>query len=82
MRGLMDGLDFPEWMSRGLCAETDPEAFFPEKGAPSRSARQVCAVCPVRDQCLEYAMEHDERFGIWGGTSARQRRALKKGGRR
>jgi len=60
-----------------LCAQTDPEVFFPEKGGSVREAKAVCTGCPVRVQCLEYALAHDERFGVWGGTSERERRRLK-----
>ena len=72
--------DDPElsWQERSLCAQTDPEAFFPEKGGSTREAKKVCVSCDVRSQCLEYALEHDERFGIWGGLSERERRRLKK----
>jgi WhiB family transcriptional regulator, redox-sensing transcriptional regulator len=66
------------WAERGLCAQTDPEAFFPEKGGSTREAKKVCLTCDVRQECLEYALEHDERFGIWGGLSERERRKLKK----
>ncbi|MDR2895608.1 MAG: WhiB family transcriptional regulator [Propionibacteriaceae bacterium] len=66
------------WQARGLCAETDPEAFFPEKGGSTREAKDICRKCQVRQECLEYALEHDERFGIWGGFSERERRKLKR----
>ena len=66
------------WQERALCAQTDPEAFFPEKGGSTREAKRVCLTCEVRDQCLEYALANDERFGIWGGLSERERRKLKK----
>jgi len=66
------------WQERALCAETDPEAFFPEKGGSTRDAKKVCVGCEVRAECLEYALEHDERFGIWGGLSERERRKFKK----
>jgi WhiB family redox-sensing transcriptional regulator len=66
------------WQERALCAQTDPEAFFPEKGGSTREAKKVCIGCEVRGECLEYALEHDERFGIWGGLSERERRRLKK----
>lgn len=65
------------WQERALCAQTDPEAFFPEKGGSTREAKRVCASCEVRVECLEYALMHDERFGIWGGLSERERRKLK-----
>ena len=63
-----------------MCAQTDPEAFFPEKGGSTREAKKVCLTCDVRDECLEYALMNDERFGIWGGLSERERRKLKKRG--
>lgn len=66
------------WQSDALCAQTDPEAFFPEKGGSTRDAKRICASCEVRDQCLEYALANDERFGIWGGLSERERRKLKR----
>lgn len=66
------------WQERALCAQTDPEAFFPEKGGSTREAKKVCLSCEVRVDCLEYALENDERFGIWGGLSERERRRLKK----
>ncbi|WP_083878333.1 WhiB family transcriptional regulator [Corynebacterium ciconiae] len=67
-----------EWHDQALCAQTDPEAFFPEKGGSTREAKRICKACGVRDECLEYALLHDERFGIWGGLSERERRRLKK----
>jgi WhiB family redox-sensing transcriptional regulator len=66
------------WQERALCAQTDPEAFFPEKGGSTREAKRVCLSCDVRSECLEYALGHDERFGIWGGLSERERRRLKR----
>ena len=66
------------WQERALCAQTDPEAFFPEKGGSTREAKRVCVSCEVRAECLEYALANDERFGIWGGLSERERRRLKK----
>jgi len=67
-----------EWQSDSLCAQTDPEAFFPEKGGSTRDAKKICTSCEVRTRCLEYALENDERFGIWGGLSERERRKLRK----
>lgn len=66
------------WQERALCSQTDPEAFFPEKGGSTREAKKVCRACDVRAECLEYALAHDERFGIWGGLSERERRRLKR----
>ena len=67
-----------EWQDQALCAQTDPEAFFPEKGGSTREAKRICQACSVRDECLEYALEHDERFGIGGCISDRERRRLKR----
>ena len=67
-----------EWQEQALCAQTDPEAFFPEKGGSTREAKRICQACAVRDECLEYALLNDERFGIWGGLSERERRRLKR----
>lgn len=66
------------WQADSLCAQTDPEAFFPEKGGSTRDAKKICASCEVRVECLEYALKNDERFGIWGGLSERERRKLRK----
>ena len=76
---LLDGVEQPDWQERALCAQTDPEAFFPEKGGSTREAKRICAGCEVRAECLEYALAFDERFGIWGGLSERERRRLKRG---
>jgi WhiB family transcriptional regulator, redox-sensing transcriptional regulator len=75
---LYDATDEQDWQERALCAQTDPEAFFPEKGGSTREAKRICLGCEVRSECLEYALAHDERFGIWGGLSERERRKLKK----
>lgn len=66
------------WQADALCAQTDPEAFFPEKGGSTRDAKRICTTCDVRGECLEYALSNDERFGIWGGLSERERRKLKR----
>ncbi|GAB21073.1 putative WhiB family regulatory protein [Gordonia polyisoprenivorans NBRC 16320 = JCM 10675] len=68
-----------QWQDRALCAQTDPEAFFPEKGGSTREAKRICSGCEVKAECLEYALANDERFGIWGGLSERERRRLKRG---
>ncbi len=68
----------PGWQEEALCAQTDPEAFFPEKGGSTREAKRICTGCDVRVECLEYALAKDERFGIWGGLSERERRRLKR----
>ena len=80
----MSGPDFlniiapPAWMAAGLCAEVDPELFYPEFGAPNQDAKRICAGCEVRAECLAYALAHRERFGVWGGTTERERRRLRR----
>lgn len=64
------------WQDDALCAETDLEAFFPEKGGSTVEAKRICAGCDVAAQCLAYALAGQERFGIWGGLSERQRRKI------
>lgn len=71
-----------DWADWGVCGETDPEAFFVEKGGSTRPAKRICAGCPVRQECLDYALEHDEAFGVWGGLSARERRGIARSRRR
>lgn len=66
------------WQADALCAQTDPEAFFPEKGGSTREAKRICEQCEVRAECLDYALQNDERFGIWGGLSERERRKLRR----
>jgi WhiB family redox-sensing transcriptional regulator len=68
-------LDVPD-LPGALCAETDPEAFFPEKGGSSRNAKETCMACTVREACLDWALERGERHGIWGGMSERERRTI------
>lgn len=63
------------WMEEASCADAvNPDVFFPERGEQILDAVQVCAACPVAAQCLEYAVDNDERFGVWGGVSGWQRR--------
>ena len=70
------------WQDQALCAQVDPESFFPEKGGSIKEAKKVCMRCDVRAECLEYALEHDERFGIWGAKSERERREITRERRR
>jgi WhiB family redox-sensing transcriptional regulator len=62
-----------------LCAETDPELWFPELGQSNTPAKRICMSCDLRAACLEIALANDEQFGIWGGLSTNERRALKRG---
>jgi len=70
-----------EWHGRGLCVGEDPKVFFPSHGDPGTDAREICAACRVRGDCLNYATEADE-FGIWGGLDQQERRNLKRKRRR
>jgi WhiB family transcriptional regulator, redox-sensing transcriptional regulator len=70
--------DDEDWQDRALCAQTDPDAFFPEKGGTVKEAIRVCQGCEVRAECLEDALERNERFGVWGGVSERERRKLRR----
>lgn len=65
------------WMADALCAQTDPELFFPVVGGSGREAKRLCRPCPVRAQCLTFALEHHER-GVWGGTSEKERDELRR----
>jgi WhiB family redox-sensing transcriptional regulator len=66
------------WQERANCLGVDPDLFFPERGASTKEAKGVCAGCEVRLECLEYALRHGEKFGIWGGMSERERRRLRR----
>ena len=66
------------WREDALCAQTDPEAFFPEQGSSPRPAKVVCDACPVRVDCLEHALANDELYGVWGGLSPRARGELRR----
>ena len=65
------------WRHRAACRGTDLTVFFPGRGESAEPARQICASCPVRQQCLEYALRHTITHGIWGGLAERDRRALR-----
>lgn len=67
-----------QWMADGLCADRPPSLFFPSDGVGVDVARKVCADCPVKAQCLEYAIENRIDHGVWGGTSERERRRIHK----
>ncbi len=71
------GLD-RTWQGRANCMGVDPELFFPERGASTREAKEVCRGCVVREDCLEFAIANSEKFGIWGGMSERERRRVRR----
>jgi hypothetical protein len=69
----------PAWTIDALCAKIDTDMFFPDKGGSTREGKQVCGACPVRAECLAYALANHERFGIWGGYTERDRRLMQSG---
>ena len=76
--GFLDLGPVQEWVADAPCVQTDPDAFYPEKSQPNRAAKSVCGSCPVREECLEYALDNGERHGVWGGLSERERWALQR----
>ena len=66
------------WNADARCADTDPEIFFPSADSPATEARAICWNCPVRDDCLAYALDADEEYGIWGGLDPRERQNLRR----
>lgn len=64
------------WRQRGACRGLDPDIFYPPADEESEEAKAVCAQCTVRDQCLEFALSTRESEGVWGGTTARERRRI------
>lgn len=74
------GITPPEpWVADALCPQSDPEAFFPEKGNQAQPARQICLQCPVRAECLDFAIRTGQRYGVYGGFSDREREYLMRG---
>ena len=72
----------PEWVSGALCAQTDPEVFYPQVGGTVRPAKNVCRSCPVLAECRDYALTTGELDGVWGGLSENERRRLRRQARR
>lgn len=66
------------WQNYANCLGVDPDLFFPERGASTREAKEVCRGCVVQDECLEFALNNGEKFGIWGGKSERERRRVRR----
>ncbi|RMB81709.1 WhiB family transcriptional regulator [Streptomyces shenzhenensis] len=66
------------WQEGALCAQTGADFFFPEPGSSVREAKRICGLCPIRAACLDYALDHDERFGVWGGLSEKERLELRR----
>ncbi|MCU1395639.1 MAG: WhiB family regulatory protein [Ilumatobacteraceae bacterium] len=66
------------WSRSAICETADPDLFFPQPGTDTTYARSMCKACPVRRQCLDYALETKQKFGIWGGMTESQRRRLRR----
>ncbi len=66
------------WQDFANCRGADVDIFFPDRGASTRGAKEICAACQVRSECLDYAVTRGEKFGIWGGLSERERRKIRK----
>jgi len=75
---ILAGLEERGWQARANCMGVDPDLFFPERGASTKEAKEVCRGCVVQAECLEFALENGEKFGIWGGMSERERRRLRR----
>jgi WhiB family redox-sensing transcriptional regulator len=69
----------PSWYAEAECKGLDPSLFYPDRGESTDEAKQVCAQCPVATECAEHALATQERNGVWGGTSERQRKAMRSG---
>lgn len=73
-----DEFEAQGWQDLANCLGVDPDLFFPERGASTREAKEVCKGCVVRGDCLEFALANGEKFGIWGGLSERERRRIRR----
>jgi hypothetical protein len=69
----------PKFEQPGLCSKVDPDTFFPEVGRNVREAKRICQDCPVRIDCLTWALDHSERYGVWGGKTYEERKHIKMG---
>lgn len=68
----------PAWMERAACRGMNPELFHPHRGEDSSPAKRVCAECPVREECLDWAVVAKEKQGVWGGVTERHRRSMRR----
>lgn len=67
-----------DWISKGACSGADPDIFYPKRGESTRPAKAICDICVVKSPCLEFALTSKEFHGVWGGSSERERRHLRK----
>lgn len=75
-RDVRDRIDAMVWRDRGACRGLDPGVFYPDTDDDADMAKAVCAECDVRLTCLEYALSHREKQGVWGGATERERRRI------
>lgn len=75
---LADYLNRPPWMGQGACRGMDTSQFVTERATSTADAKAVCRSCPVVGECLAFALGHLELRGVWGGTSQRERRAMRR----
>jgi len=70
----------PEWMADAACRGASPKGFHPgpHSAREQAEAKEICAGCPVREECLDYALSRPEPYGIWGGLNERERKRLKR----
>ena len=64
------------WRQRAACRGAAPDTFYPVSEEDAEEAKAICGGCPVREACLEHALAHRERDGVWGGATERERRRL------
>jgi WhiB family redox-sensing transcriptional regulator len=77
---MIDAFGPPEWTKLARCSEVDPELFFPERGdafGPGK-AKRICNSCEVKVECLQYSLDNNEQFGVWGGLGENDRRRLRR----
>jgi WhiB family redox-sensing transcriptional regulator len=66
----------PVWRQRAACRGVDPDIFYPVSDEDATDAKAICAMCPVGEACLEWALSTRERDGVWGGATERERRRI------
>lgn len=75
-------MEVPVWRDQAACQGLEPEIFYPVTDEEADSAKVVCGVCHVRELCLEHALAHRERDGVWGGATEKERRRIQRQRRR
>lgn len=74
----VEQLELEPWIDRAACHDVDQRVFFPERGETQALAKRICKDCEVRHECLDYALRANEKHGVWGGLSVRQRRQIRR----